>query len=320
LVHVRIDQGRLNWGIFFIVLGAVPLAYHAGAIPSSAIGEAWKLWPLILVGLGLGFILSRTPAAFIGGLVVAAMLGVIAGGALSAGPNVGCTHGRQSATTTRDGSFDGSAQLTLNLQCGVANIGASSGSNWHVDAVNDAGRAPSVVGGTSALTVTAYKEGWGPDRGWEGWQVQVPADGTVALSSTLDFGDARLSFDGAKLASATVTLNLGSVHLDLTGGTIGRLSLSTNLGKAWVELDGSSDLTGDLSTSLGSLNVCAPSSLGLRIKSSESLGSSEMGALGMSLVGDAWQTANYATAEHHADLTVDTSLGSLKLNSAGGCK
>jgi hypothetical protein len=317
---VRIHRGRLNWGIFFIVLGAVPLAYHAGAIPSSAIAEAWKLWPLILVGLGLGFILSRTPAAFVGGLIVASMLGVIAGGALSAGPNVGCGHGHQSATTTRDGSFDGSAQLTLNLQCGAANIGASSGSTWHVDAMSDGGHAPSVVGGSSALTVTAYGEGWWPDRGSEGWRIQVPADGTVALSSTLDFGDAHLSFDGAKLDSAAVTLNMGSVHLDLTGGTIGHMSLSTNLGAAWLELDGSSDLTGDLSTSLGSLNVCAPGSIGLRIKSSESLGSRDMGALGLTLVGDSWQTANYATAQHHANLTVSTSLGSLKLSSAGGCK
>ena len=317
---MRIDQGRLGWGIFFIVLGAVPLAYHAGLIPSSAIAEAWKLWPLILVGLGLGFILSRTPAAFVGGLVVAAMFGAIAGGALSAGPSVGCGHGGSTATTTRDGAFDGSATVKLNLQCGSATIGASSGSTWSVSATNDAGRAPAVVGGSGALTVTADDTNWWPDRGTETWRVLLPADGTVALSSTLDFGDARLSFDGAKLASASITLNLGSVHVDLTGGDLGRLSLSTNLGAAWVELDGSSDLTGNLSTSLGSLNVCAPAALGVSVRSSGDLNSSDMSALGMTLVGDSWQTANYSTAEHHANLTVSTSLGSLKLQNAGGCK
>src|SRR5664280_2971296 len=79
VVHMGVDRGRLNWGVFFIVLGAVPLAYHQGAVSSSAIGEAWRLWPLILVGIGLGFVLSRTPAAFLGGLVVAATLGLVLG-------------------------------------------------------------------------------------------------------------------------------------------------------------------------------------------------------------------------------------------------
>jgi hypothetical protein len=37
-------------------------------------------------------------------------------------------------------------------------------------------------------------------------------------------------------------------------------------------------------------------------------------------VGGVWQTSNYATAAHKATLTVNTSLGSLKLHPAGGCK
>jgi hypothetical protein len=317
---MRIDQGRLGWGIFFIVMGAVPLAYHADLIPSSAIAEAWKLWPLILVGLGLGLVLSRTPAAFVGGLVVAAMFGAIVGGALSAGPNIGCGHGGSTATTSRDGSFDGPATVRLNLQCGSATIGASTGSGWSVSAANDAGRAPVVEAHPNGLTVSANDAHWWPDRGTESWRLQVPADGTVDLKSTLDFGDARLSFDSAKLGYASITLNLGSVHVDLTGGSLERLSLSTNLGAAWLELDDSSDLTGNLSTSLGSLNVCAPASLGVSVRSGGDRNSSDMSALGMTLVGNSWQTANYATAEHHANLTVSTSLGSLKLQNAGGCK
>jgi hypothetical protein len=317
---MRIDHGRLGWGVFFILVGAVPLAYHAGLIPSSAITEAWRLWPLILVGLGLGFILSRTPAAFVGGVVVAAMIGAIVGGALSAAPNVGCGHGSSTATTSRDGTFDGSATLKLNLQCGTVAVGGSSGSAWSVSAANDAGRAPAVVGGSAALTVTANDTSWWPDRGTESWRVLVPADGTVAVSSTIDFGDARLSFEGAKLASASITLDMGSVHVDLSGGSVGHISLSTNLGAAWLELDGSSDLSGNLSTNLGSLSVCAPGSLGVSVHSSGDLNSSDMSALGMTLVGGSWQTANYATAEHHANLTVSTSLGSLKLQNAGGCK
>ena len=54
---MRVDRGRLNWGIFFIVLGAVPLAYQQGLVSSSAVDDAWRLWPLVIVGIGLAFVL-----------------------------------------------------------------------------------------------------------------------------------------------------------------------------------------------------------------------------------------------------------------------
>ena len=97
--------------------------------------------------------------------------------------------------------------------------------------------------------------------------------------------------------------------------------MSTNLGSAWVELDSSVRLSaGDLKTNLGSLDVCVPSELGVQIASSDSLSSSDFSGIGMIRVGGVWQTPNYATATHKANLTVKTSLGSLKLHPAGGCK
>ena len=87
-----------------------------------------------------------------------------------------------------------------------------------------------------------------------------------------------------------------------------------------VTLDGSSDLSGDLKTNLGSLDVCVPAELGVRITSRDSLSSSDFGGAGLTLVNGAWQTPNFDTATHKANISVETSLGSLKLHSAGGCK
>ena len=112
VVRMRVDRGRLNWGVFFIVLGAVPLAYHGGIVSSSALGDAWRLWPFVIVGIGLGFVLSRTPAYFVGGLVVALCLGLVVGSALAIGPNIGCGGNGNSATTvSRTGSFGGSSSV-----------------------------------------------------------------------------------------------------------------------------------------------------------------------------------------------------------------
>ena len=97
---MKLNRGRLNWGVFFIVLGAVPLAYHQGAVSLNALGDAWRLWPLVLVGIGLGFVLSRTPAYFVGGLVVAACLGLVLGSLFAVGPQLGCGPGGSTTGST----------------------------------------------------------------------------------------------------------------------------------------------------------------------------------------------------------------------------
>jgi hypothetical protein len=136
----------------------------------------------------------------------------------------------------------------------------------------------------------------------------------------LDAGDARFSLASVDVASARFNLNLGSLHVDLSGAKVGTLNVSTNLGSAFVILDGSSDLTADLKTNLGSLEVCVPADLGVRVSATDSLSSSEFGEAGLVRVGGFWQTPGYDNATHKANLTVETSLVSLKLRSAGGCK
>ena len=78
-------RGFLGWGVFLILAGAVPLLVRSGTVSEDQIGRLWSLWPLILIGIGIGLILSRTRFDFVGGLVVAATLGLMAGGLLSTG-------------------------------------------------------------------------------------------------------------------------------------------------------------------------------------------------------------------------------------------
>ena len=319
---MRVDRGRLNWGVFFIVFGAVPLAYHAGAVSSSVLGDAWRLWPLVLVGIGLAFVLSRTPAFFIGGTIVAVCLGLVFGSVLAIGPNIGCGFDTNNPrTVSQSGSFDGASSVELNLDCGSATVTASSDGQWHVDATNTSGKPTDVSSSGSHLRVSsASTSGWQFDRGKDDWRIALPLGDQIDLTSTLNAGDARFNLGSASVASARFTLNLGSLHVDLSGSKVGTLNVSINLGSAFVILDGSSDLTADLKTNLGSLEVCVPVDLGVRVTASDSLSSSDFGGAGLVRVGGTWQTPGYDNATHKANLTVETSLGSLKLRSAGGCK
>ena len=319
---MSVDRGRLNWGIFFIVLGAVPLAYQQGLVSSSAVDDAWRLWPLVIVGIGLAFVLSRTPAFFLGGTVVAICLGLVFGSALAIGPNVGCGgDGHSPVNLSQSGRFDGSSSVNLDLQCGSATITTTSGAQWQVVANNSGGQLPQITSGPGLLSVTsANSKGWSFNRGKDDWQIGLPSGVPISLTASLDMGDAHFALASANLATARFDLNLGSLHVDLTQAKVGTLNVSTNLGAAYVTLDGSSDLTGHLETNLGSLDVCLPTGLGVQVAASDSLSASDFSGAGLAKTGSVWQTPGYDAAAHKANLTFDTSLGSLKLHPAGGCK
>jgi len=82
---MSINRGLLNWGVFLIALGGVPLAVQQGWASSGIVGDLWRLWPLILVGIGLGLILRWTPIAWLGGALVAGTFGLIFGALLAGG-------------------------------------------------------------------------------------------------------------------------------------------------------------------------------------------------------------------------------------------
>lgn len=320
---MRVDRSRFNWGVFLIVLGGVALAYHQNAISSSVLLDAWRFWPLIVVGIGLKIVLSRTPAAFVGGLVVAVTVGVMAGSAFAVGPSIGCAAGASPGQQVagQSGAFSGTSTVELDLKCGTADVTTSTDGRWHVGATNDGNHAPAVNSSSNWLQVqSASADGWRWDRGKDDVQISIPQEAQLNLTSKLDLVDARYNLASANITSASFTLNLGSVRIDLTGAKVGDLSVSTNLGAAFITLDGSSDLAANLSTSLGSIEVCVPAELGVRVANSDSLSSSDFGSLGMVRSGNSWQTLNYDSAAHKANLSVNTSLSSLKLHNIGGCK
>ena len=82
---MRVRRGFLGWGVFLILAGAVPLLVRSGYLTEDQVASLWTLWPLILVGIGVGMLLSRTRYGFLGGLVVAATFGLMVGGLLSTG-------------------------------------------------------------------------------------------------------------------------------------------------------------------------------------------------------------------------------------------
>ena len=72
-MHIR--RGLLFGGLFFITVGGIELLVRAGTIDANRLDEAWKLWPLILVGIGIAILLGRSRVAVVGTVIAAGARG-----------------------------------------------------------------------------------------------------------------------------------------------------------------------------------------------------------------------------------------------------
>jgi hypothetical protein len=322
---MRLNRGLLFWGLAFITAGAVALGVRHGYIPSTWFADAWRLWPLILIAIGLSIIFARTAFAVLGLIIGALLLGSFAGALLSAGPGVvadcGTTSTGAGSTQTKSGSFTGNATVRLSFNCGSLNVNTASGNDWNVNATSAREGTPQIDSGTDQLTVSTPSQGFFGDAGRQDWTVTLPTGANIAAS--VEANAARSTFDlkGADLRSLGVDANAGQVHLDLSGTQVRGLDLELNAGSASVVLDGQSMVQGELSTNAGSIDLCAPVELGLRIELDDNVAfGNNLDESGLNRNGDIWQSSNYDSATARATLNVSGNAGSFNLNPSEGCQ
>lgn len=325
---MRLDARLLNWGIFFILLGAVPLAVQQGYLSTDRLLGWWQLWPLLLIGAGLGLILRRTPLESLGGLVVAGTFGLMFGGLIASGGDVvefgGCGDQRgATAFPPAEGRLEGRAGIVIEFNCGDLTATAAEGSTWRVEGTDDDGSGPSIDASATELRI----EDRGADRapfGFLGtkdsWRIVLPAGPTLDVDAAVNAADATFDLRAVPLSGFALDLNAGSARIDLTDSTLtGPIEVSVNAGSGRLVLpDGS--YSGDLSVNAGSLRVCAPEGAGLRIvMSSNVTGSNNFESRGLTRTGDTYETPGFATAVDRITLDVGANAGSVALNPDGGC-
>jgi LiaF transmembrane domain len=326
---MSIDRRYLNWGVFLIVLGAIPLAVTLGWISSSALSDAWRFWPFLLIGAGVGLILARTAFAALGGVIVAATFGLMLGGLLAGGmsftiPACGSS-GDLQQVADRSGTFGTTATVALDLDCGKLQVNAVDGSGWQVTASATSDRpAPQIVSTADRLSVRpaetsdaffSFFKG-----GAQAWQVDLPRATSIVLGATINAGEATIAPGGGTLTSVGLTLNAGSTLLDVETVRVGRLSATLNAGSLQIVLPASGTI-GSITANAGSVKLCAPAGVGLSLTMSGGFASSnDFSEAGLVQQGETWVSPDYASATATVDLHLTGNAASFSLNPREGCR
>lgn len=317
---MRIRPALLFWGIFFLLLGGLPLLVRAGALDPNALADAWRLWPLLLVALGLSLILGRTRAGLLGTAVAAIVIGVAAGGALASGTswigNVGGCGVPNTGDVQRfedDGTFDQSVSATFDLDCGSIDLSMVPGNAWRVQA-DYQGEPPTLELSSDEIGLRS-PGGFGERR--QEWTLTLPAGSTRSIDVTANAGSSDIRLAGADLAEFKLDLNAGDARVDTADGRIEQLDLSANAGRIRLRTD--TNLTGSLSANAGQLELCAPQSATLRLRVEEQLTfAHNLDERGLARSGDVW-TREGAVGAPVIDLSVEGNAANFTLDPEGGC-
>lgn len=326
---MRIDTRFLNWGIFFILAGAIPLAVNQGALDASTVAGWWRLWPLLIIGWGVGLLLRRTALDFLGGIVVAATFGIMVGGIFGAGTGVhlgdiACSGDSKGgiAFPSRNGSFASGGGVDLEFRCGDLEVTTGTGTDWSVSGTSHDGVGPTVDATGDRLSVRARDTGVSflpfEDTG-ESWQVTIPPS-TADLSVTLNAGAGHLALAGSSLADVSSTVNAGDLRLDLTGTPLRSISMTVNAGSGTIDLPAAS-VNGSLTVNAGAIKFCVPDGVGLQLTSGDNItGANNYADRGLVRSGNTWESPDFATATNRVILSTTANLGSLTLDPEEGCK
>jgi hypothetical protein len=322
---VRVDRRLLGWGLFFILLGGIPLAVKAGLLDEQVVNQWPLLWPVLLIGWGLGLLLRNTPLALIGGAVTAITFGIMGGGAIATGFNgipiaSGCTSSSPATPfQAQSGQLGGTARAEIEFSCGNLSVTTADGNGWSVSGTDRNGTGPTVdtSGGGVALRTTAVKNLFG-SSGHAVWNVTLPKAPTLNLGVTLNAGEGTISLPGATIGSASITLNAGSLTVDLAGAaSAGDINATVNAGSGAIAIPAGGRSV-NLSLNAGSLTVCAPVGTAVRVQWSGALGSNNFDAAGLQKVdNNTWTGGNVLGPV--TELHVSANAGSFEFQFGGSC-
>ncbi len=329
---MHIHRGFLGWGVFFILLGAVPLAVQAGVLTAAQVADWWRFWPLILIGIGLGLLLRRTSFDAIGGLVVAATFGLMVGAAASTGAaGIGGFPGHvcgplENATpfAARDGTFTSStASVDIRLDCGDLTVASDDGAGWRVTGDGGSGAGPRIDADGSSLSVESSDAvqglfDWGGGR--EDWVVTLPNAPQIDLDAQVNAGTSRMDLRGARIGTLGLQLNAASSSVDLgQAHAVTDVDVQLNAGSLGLTLP-ATGTTGSIEANAGSVKLCTPPGVALRLETDDSvLSSYDYAGHGLVQQGSTWATPGYDTAAVRIDLRTTGNLASFELDPAEGC-
>jgi hypothetical protein len=298
--------------LVFVGAGIILLLSNLGYVPWQSWNILWRLWPLLLVALGVDLLIGRRSVlgAIVSGLVLLLLIGLVVAlvvfaqnipalAEMARAPELHTEHveypleGVESALVSLD--FSAAPCFVSTLEDSPNLIEAD------VTLRNELVFETGVRGSQADVRLDSRFAGmwfWPFDlEGNERWDVRLSP--RVPLELLLDTGSGGCDFDLTDLQIDVLDLNSGSGAVELT-------------------LPSASTFRAHVDSGSGSVSIVVPEGVGARVELDSGSGSFRPDGRFRLIEGErdddgVWETQNFDNAEHTITLEIDQGSGSIRI-------
>jgi len=301
----RRHVGSIVGPVILIGAGLVFLMNNLGVLPWSIWDQVWRLWPLILIALGLELVIGRRSAGLslliVVLLVGAAVAFLFYGGNFQPVGNL--------ATTTLNAPLSGATSGNVTLELGTCNL--------TVDSTAD---AESLATGT-----LEYYQGQSVPQ-----QSLSSANGqaTLTLRQTRGAGfDIGSWFSEKRTPEWNIHLNpkvpttfmanlgTGNSTIDLSESQVNTVNIESGTGNGTIVFPASAGhVTSTVNGGVGNLNLTIPEGLEARIEVSTGIGNTNVDDRFAKQGDNVYITKGYNDAKNKLDLKLDVGIGNVEIS------
>lgn len=326
--------------IVLIALGAYFLLRNLGVAPDLNWGAVARLWPLLLVFIGLNIIVNQIPRPF--GSFFSALVGLLAvavfGYVLLYGVNNplfsrwGVSVNEEIQRTEVEFPMRGLETADVEIEFGPAgaHVYALEDSRnlleGSVTFLNDEPAFDTEITEDRAAVELSMGESFGwfldPDN-WatfgeaDRWEIGLNPGVVMDLDLSLGTGAANLDLDELTLSSLQVMVGTGSVDLTLPGGNYD-MTYQVGTGSTTLTLPQNGRQTIEIDGGTGSVLIYVPEEIEARVEVDQGLGSFSLDTERFEQVTGGeeegvWETIGYGSAENQVNLIIQTGVGNISI-------
>jgi hypothetical protein len=282
--------------VFMIGLGLVILFSSFGLIGWGSWDILWRLWPILLVAVGLEIIIGRRYLwiSTLAVLLIVAGIGSVLwffGEGVPVGTELEDQFINQPLDTLSD------AEILIRPTVGELNVSSLSDSTALVDGEIQIGNRANVYedfrvdGDTGKFKLdTRSAVYWPGTRPWQ-WNLSL----TTRIPLQAEF-----------------SMAVGQMNLELSEMTIAQLDAKQAVGEMNISLAAKDDYSAEISQAVGSIVIELPEDVGLKIEINKALSSLSLPSSFESR-GDYYYSSNFENAEYQVELIISQAVGSILL-------
>lgn len=304
IMEGRTRRGGIVWPLILIGAGIMFLLNNAGVLSWNVWWSIARLWPILLIAIGLDILIGRR--SLLGSLLVAVVVLGILGAAIFAPLSQLNTANLRTEQISQ--GLDSANKAVLKINVGTATL-----------AIKEGQEAAGLVQGTMMLANgerltqnfrrngdTAQFELGSQNAGPDGWPMGW--SGPALNSKRWD-----LQFNPDVPIQLTLDAGVGNAQVDLSRLKISGLDVNSGVGNVDLTLPRSGQFSASMDAGVGRLHVIIPAGMAARIRVDRGLGGLDVKG-NFDRSGEDYVTHGFDTATNRVEIQLNGGLGRITID------